>query len=293
MKIVIIDKKDIELNIVQNSIKVEEQTIPFKYIDTLVLNHRIKLNSKDIITLTKNNINILLISYNNTYSSIIQSANTKNAELKFLQYKSLENRLFIAKYFLKRKIQTHKEHLEILNIKVDTSIILSKISLSVDIQELLGFEGTFAREYFGYYFNLLPFNLHKNKRTKKPPLDPVNALLSFWYSIYYNMITIRLLSFGFEPSIGYLHSPFREHNALSSDILECFRSKINHVVFTIFKNQILTQDDFTFKNGVYLKYTSRQKIYQEFIDLVNILNSELDKEIANLKKIFTGDYYEK
>ena len=62
MKLAIIDKKDVVLKLDGHTIKFEEQTIPFKLIDTLILNHRATLNSGDILKLTKENINILIIS---------------------------------------------------------------------------------------------------------------------------------------------------------------------------------------------------------------------------------------
>jgi CRISPR-associated protein Cas1 len=148
----------------------------------------------------------------------------------------------------------------------------------------MGIEGSFARNYFKEYFSLIPKIFHKSKRSKKPPQDPVNAVMSYWYSLYYNIITVKLLSYGFEPALGYLHTPFRSHNALSSDILELFRASINQAIFSIFTNKLLTIDDFTKKGGVYLKYDGRKKIWKEFIALVNILNPKLDAEIANIRK---------
>ncbi len=288
MKIAIIDKKDFTLKLDNNAIKYEEHTIPFKLIDMLVLNHRVMLSTKDIIQLTKENITILIVSHNNQNSSIINSANTKNGDIKLAQYSALQNRLEIAKYFISQKFITHKEQLEANGIKIDIQENLEQIKNATQIGEIMGIEGSFARAYFNDFFPLIPREFHKSKRTKNPPLDPANALMSFWYSLYYNIITIKLLSYGFEPSIGYLHTPFREHNALASDLMELFRAEINQAILSIFNHQVLTMEDFTFKNGCYLKYDGRVKIWKEFVALVNILKPKLDKEIANLKKMING-----
>lgn len=149
----------------------------------------------------------------------------------------------------------------------------------------MGIEGAFAVKYFKEYFTLLPSNMHKSKRSKQPPLDPVNAVLSYWYALYYNIITAKLLSYGFEPSIGYLHKPFREHNALSSDMMELFRSQINEAVVHLFKNNILEMDDFSKKGGVYLKFEGRKKIWSHFLALCEVLQPKLDEEIAQLKRM--------
>jgi len=283
-KLAIIDKKDITVKLDGHTIKFEEQTIPFKLIDTLVLNHRATINSGDILKLTKENINILIISHNNSNISIINSANTKNGDLKMGQYKSLSNNIDYAKYFIKNKIISHQEQLSHHNKQLDTKIVLEQLSNAKNIDEIMGIEGSFARAYFKEYFSLLPKAYHKSKRTKQPPLDPVNALLSYWYSLYYNIITVKLLSYGFEPALGYLHTPFRSHNALSSDILELFRASINQAVLSIFMNNLLAIDDFSMKNGVYLKWEGRKKIWKEFVTLVDILQPKLDEIIAKTRR---------
>lgn len=126
--------------------------------------------------------------------------------------------------------------------------------------------------------------MHKSKRSKQPPQDPVNAVLSYWYALYHNIITAKLLSYGFEPSIGYLHKPFREHNALSSDIMEFFRAEINEAVMHLFKNNILEIEDFSKKGGVYLRFEGRKKVWSHFLALCEVLKPKLDEELANLKK---------
>ncbi len=284
MKLAIIDKKDMTLKIEQSCLKFEEQSIPFRLIDMLILNHRTTFVAKDILRLTKENISILLISHNSSNFSIINSANAKNSEIKLAQYRSLEQRLAFAKYFLTHKLTLHQEHLKSFGIQGEISKELQQVEDASAVEELLGIEGSYARAYFAHYFAHLPKTMHKGCRSRKPPRDPVNALLSYWYSLYYHIITAKLLSHGFEPSLGYLHTPFRSHNALSSDILELFRSSINQAVASVFHHNILQVEDFSKKGGVYLRFEGRKRVWGEFSALVELLKPKLDKEIANLKK---------
>lgn len=94
-----------------------------------------------------------------------------------------------------------------------------------------------------------------------------------------------MISYGFEPAIGYLHTAFRTHNALASDFMELFRAHINQSVIAIFKNEILTIDDFSKKGGVYLKFDGRKKVWKEFAALVNVLKPKLDEEIAKIRSM--------
>jgi CRISPR-associated protein Cas1 len=284
MKIAVIDKKDITLTLEKSAIKYEEHTIPFRLMDILILNHRATLHTKDILKLTKEGISILIVSYNNTNFSLIQSANTKGADLKLAQYHSLSKGLSFAKYFIEHKLRSHQEQLNANGIEIGIDKELQQLKNATSKEEIMGIEGSFARAYFKHFFALFPKQMHKNKRSKRPPQDPVNALLSYWYALYYQMITIKLLSYGFEPAMGYLHTPFRSHNALASDLLELFRAPINQAVLGVFKQNLLSLEDFSKKKGVYLKYEGRKKIWQPFVALVKVLNPKLDKEIARMKK---------
>lgn len=285
MKIAIIDKKDINIKLENESIKIDRQNIPFKLVDMLILNHKVNLNTSDILKLTKNKISILLLSHDNKNTSLIASSNSKAGELKLSQYKALEKRLKLAKYFLTNKIKTHIEHLKYFSKDINHQNIFYDIDNAQDIDTLLGLEGSFAKAYFKEYFLLFSKEFQTTTRTKHPPLDPLNSLLSYLYSLFYNIITVKLLSYGFEPTIGYLHTPFRTHNALSSDLLELFRAEINHTVYNILQNNILQKSDFAKKGGVYLKWSGRVKIHKEFIKLNQVLKSKLDVEIATLKRM--------
>ncbi len=292
MNTVIIDKKDLSISINNKTLHIEDKKIPLRLIDTLIINSSIKLLASDIIKMTKENIIILFISSNGTDSAIVNSTKTKSAHLKANQYKAhLKDSLLIAKYLLKEKIKTHINHLLSHEIRIDINDLLEKIDKSNNLKELLGVEGSFSKLYFKYYFNLLPKSMHKGKRSKRPPLDPANALLSFFYSLFYNFLTIRLLSFGFEPSIGFLHTPFRSHNALSSDILEIFRADINEFVLNILKNRKVLKDDFTKRGGVYLRYSGRKKLWKDYKNFTSSLSSRVDFEISNIRAMICKEEF--
>jgi CRISPR-associated protein Cas1 len=144
----------------------------------------------------------------------------------------------------------------------------------------MGVEGSFSKFYFEHYFKLFPVHLHKKKRSKRPALDPVNAMLSYSYTMVYNLLTTKLYMAGFDPSISYLHTPFRSHYALSSDFMELFRDRVNAKVFEWFADGLLSTDDFSKKSGVWLKYESRKKLWKEMKGLLQSISIEADKEIA-------------
>jgi CRISPR-associated protein Cas1 len=285
MKISIIDKKGAKLKIENRTLKIDDQKIPLRLIDTLIIASNNNINTKDLIKITKEKINILILSQFAQDGAIITTTTSKNAEIKLAQYKAQIDALKIAKYFITQKITSHAIHLKNHNIEIDINQTIQNIKDTQELQILLGIEGSFSKKYFSQYFKLFPKHLHSGKRTKQPPLDPVNAMLSFLYMLFYNTISIKLISFGFEPSIGYLHKPFRSHNALASDILELFRADINEFVYKCFDKQKLEQSDFSKKQGVYLKYNGRKKIWSDIKIFIDSLDYKIDSEISKLRSI--------
>ena len=284
MKTVIVDKNDITIGIKSSGLTIETQHIPFRLIDMLVLCGEMEVGTKTLLALSKEHIPILVISKNNKNFSLTLPLEAKNSDLKIQQYTSATtNRLGFAKYFLEEKIKNHSSHLKQIGISVETNIWLQKINSAESIPELLGVEGSFSRIYFKHYFATIPKVLHKGKRSKKPPLDPVNAILSYLYTYFYNVITARLYIYGFDASISYLHEPFRSHNGLSSDLLEIYRSEINKKVAQWFLDETLTSDDFTRRNGIFLRYESRKRLWKEIKEFGNSLMPKIDDEIALLR----------
>lgn len=283
MKTVIIDKPDISLSLKNSGIEVVSQHIPFRLIDMLVLSQDISLNTKTLLHLSKENIPVLIVAKNNRDFTLALPLEAKNSELKMQQYASLQNRLGFAKYFLGEKFTTHHRHLIRMGVTDSLDVWRKKLDSAQSLPELLGIEGSYATLYFQRYFQQLPKVLHKGKRSKRPPLDPVNAVLSYLYTYVYHLITARLHQSGLDPAISYLHEPFRSHNGLSSDFLELFRAQINETVAQWFLDETLTTDDFSSKNGVFLKYESRKNLWPMIKDLSSDLTSKTDSEIALLR----------
>ena len=268
MNRVIIDKKG-ELNIKNSQLIFEDKKIPLRKIDFLILAGDIKIDTKTLVKLTKEDISILIF---NRGFSFIYPISSKNAELKKKQYFALNERVKIAKWIIKEKIKRN-----FLNIEFDYSV-LDRVE---EIDEILGIEGAFAKIYFKKYFSLFDKRLVKGYRSKRPPEDVVNAMMSFLYTIVYYEITNVIIKNGLDPQIGYLHEPFRSHNALSSDILEFFRSEIDKFIYYLFKEKILIKKDFDTKYR--LRDESRKRVWKEIKEFLETL--KIQKEVSNLKEL--------
>ena len=285
MKTVIIDKNT-PFDIKSGKVKAYNATIPLKLVDMLIISNEVDISSKDIITLTNDNIALLFMNKNSTKFSLTLPLIAKNTDLKVMQYRAIYKNLEIAKQILHEKITTHQKSLELLGGEIDILEELSQVALAKSIDTLLGIEGAFARKYFGRYFSMFDKQVSKGFRSKRPPLDPINALLSFVYTIMYNTITSRLYFRGFDPSISYLHTPFRSHYALSSDILEMLRADINLFVAKLFTQKHLTPADFSKNNnGIYLTQSSRRALWIHLKPFLDTMNTPTNQAITKVRKL--------
>lgn len=134
------------------------------------------------------------------------------------------------------------------------------------LESLLGIEGTAARLYFSHFGSLLrplgDVGFAFEQRNRRPPLDPVNALLSFVYAMLVKDVTAAALAAGLDPYVGVYHRPRFGSPALALDLAEEFRPLVgDSAVMTVVNNGEVTAADFvTRARGVALTERGRRKV---------------------------------
>lgn len=127
---------------------------------------------------------------------------------------------------------------------------------------LLGVEGTAARIYFQHFASMLKasdesptaadeattqrtYPFHFDQRNRRPPRDPVNAMLSLGYALLARECTVAAWAVGFDPYVGLLHQPRYGRPSLALDVMEEFRPLVvDSTVLTLVNNQMLDSNDF-------------------------------------------------
>jgi CRISP-associated protein Cas1 len=136
-----------------------------------------------------------------------------------------------------------------------------------DLAVLLGIEGTAARLYFGRFASMLnaPGELgaafQMERRNRRPPSDPLNALLSLAYTLLAKDLAVAALIVGLDPLMGFYHQPRYGKPALALDLMEPFRPLVaDSTVLTAINNGEVTADDFVERaGGVLLKSGARRR----------------------------------
>lgn len=142
---------------------------------------------------------------------------------------------------------------------------IDKVFDAQDINEIVGIEGYCAKVYFSVFDKLItnrkvPFTFEF--RTKRPPLDPVNALLSFVYTLATSEYAAALETVGLDSYIGFCHTLRSGRSSLACDLVEESRCIVERFVITLLNLQIIGEGDFErqISGAVWLNDEGRKKV---------------------------------
>ena len=169
-------------------------------------------------------------------------------------------KVYNARWVLERAVRDHALQMDVDKVKTASAFMknsLEQIQNSESKEQLRGYEGEAASIYFGVFDQLIlqqkkDFSFHG--RNKRPPVDKVNALLSFVYTLLTNNITSALESVGLDPYVGYLHTDRPGRVSLSLDLIEELRAVLaDRFVLTLINKKIVSGKNFSTKeNGAVL-----------------------------------------
>ena len=165
-----------------------------------------------------------------------------------------------ARWVLERAVRDHRMQIDADRVKAGADFLKHStgyIGGCRTKEQLRGYEGEAASIYFGVFDELI---LQQKKdfffegRSKRPPTDPVNAMLSFVYTLLANQITSALECVGLDPYVGYLHTDRPGRASLSLDLIEELRAVLaDRFVLSLINKRIVTGKNFTRKeNGAVL-----------------------------------------
>lgn len=143
--------------------------------------------------------------------------------------------------------------------------VLNTLSSPVDRPRLRGLEGAAAAGYFKAFTTLFAPSLGFNGRRRRPPPDPVNALLSLAYTLLHFEAVMTCLSTGLDPHIGFYHELVHARESLACDLIEPLRPRVDRWVWQLFRSESLTANHFTTQGeGIRLGKTGRQIFYSRY-----------------------------
>ncbi|WP_166355290.1 CRISPR-associated endonuclease Cas4g/Cas1g [Phytoactinopolyspora limicola] len=262
--------------------KAKEKLADVRLIDVaqLCLFGHVQVSSEALSRLWTHGVPVLWFSYGGWLRGWAQGEPSRYVELRRRQViVHGQGGLGIACRMIAGKIRNCRTLLR-RNSRGDVSSVVealgrlySQAERATSIPELLGIEGTAARIYFGELTTMVaPARSHlasgfdRDGRTRRPPTDPVNCLLSYAYALLLKDIVAVCLGVGLDPFIGVLHRPRFGRPSLALDLAEEFRPLIaDSVVIGLLNNGEVDSHDFIIRGrGVTLTQNGRRTVLRAY-----------------------------
>lgn len=260
--------------------------VPIKEVEQVCLFGNIHLSTSAIATCLHHQIPVVFLSQTGSYKGHLWSAEHQFQRMEAEQHRRFDEpefQMMMAQSIVQGKIENSRQLLLKLNRRRNLATVaeaaaglsrdlhaVKQLTLSLDnLDRLRGHEGTAAARYFLGLGQLVKHpDFAFTKRTRRPPTDPVNSLLSFGYTLLFNNVLSLLRVEGLNPYLGNLHRSDRPEAQLAFDLMEEFRSPIvDTLVMQLINQKVFALDDFTPPNeagGVYMQDGARKRFLQGF-----------------------------
>ncbi|MFW6097096.1 MAG: type I-C CRISPR-associated endonuclease Cas1c [Chloroflexota bacterium] len=274
------------------SIRLDEETkhrVPLLRLDGLVLFGRVSITPFLIQRCAEEGRSLVWMTRHGRFRGRLSGPTTGNVLLRRDQHQALadpETPWRIARQIIAAKIQNSRN--QIMRSARDTGDASDKAALSevaerlagvlvrlkdiTGLDEIRGAEGEAARAYFSVFTRMIRQNRNTfafERRTRRPPRDPTNAILSFLYTLLTAECAAALEGVGLDPQVGYLHALRPGRPALALDIVEELRAPlVDRLTLTLINRRQLQEKHFEEKPGgaLYLNEDGRRTVlvaYQE------------------------------
>lgn len=261
-----------------------EGIVPIRPLDRVIIAGNNTIETSVLNKLAENGCSVIFLSGRGLqYRGILTGRIHNNGILRIKQYEKSLNKDFLialSKEIVLEKLEKQRGFLgdtvktiEDENLKAAFCNALRILENSADgitagcetIESLRGHEGAASSAYFSAFTGLFPEFLGFKTRTRRPPADPVNAMLSFCYTLIHYEAVREIQVAGLDPVIGFYHCFDYGRESLACDLIEPFRPVTDRFVWGMFKEGKYTSKDFAQENGgVYLNKDARKEFYPAY-----------------------------
>lgn len=280
-----------------------EGIVPINPLRRVIMVGNITLETSVLNRLANDNISVLFLSgKRNRFCGMLHGKLHNNGVLRVKQYeKSLSSfPMDVSLDIVKRKIEGQRELL--LHIREQRPELRLRMTAAsqvferileeikkpdIEIETLRGFEGGASATFFGAFTEAFPDSLDFTNRNRRPPQDPVNAILSLCYTLVHFDIVREIEVIGLDPVIGFYHQFDYGRESLACDLIEPYRPMVDRFVWEIFRERTFTVRDFAMNDerpGCYLKKESRKRFYPMYEEWVQITRSLWIEDVRGLAR---------
>ncbi|MBP7127062.1 CRISPR-associated endonuclease Cas1 [Myxococcota bacterium] len=257
--------------------------VPLIQVSQLAVFGGVQVSSQALAELSSRGIPVCYFTTGGWFHAITQGLGSRNVLLRRFQFQRAEDPVFclsFARRVVEAKIRNQRTMLRRNGDGVPDSVLDRMSRLAAEsaeassIDSLLGIEGMAARLYFQHFPSMLrprggdgerlAFDLEG--RNRRPPRDPVNAMLSLCYSILAKDCGVTLAAVGFDPFLGFYHTAHHGRQSLALDLMEEFRPILaDSTVISVINNGEVKSEDFVRAAGsVALKPGARRRLIEAY-----------------------------
>lgn len=234
------------------------RTIPVAKLDQILLFGRIEVTSGAIALLLRRGVDVAWLTLNGRFRGRLLGRATKHVELRLTQYRCATDPVFClvfsaavvaAKIHQQRQVllraQRQLRDPDLAESVGRLRLLKQRAMETASLDSLRGIEGAAAATYFSQFGLLLKNDqFHFNGRSRRPPRDEVNSMLSFGYAVLGSTIETELYRCGIDPLLGFFHQPAYGRASLMLDLLEQWRPTIDTFVLRLINRRQLSPGDF-------------------------------------------------
>ncbi len=267
------------------------QTIPASNLKRLVIAGWNSLTGAVLDFLIRNQVDTVFMTPSGRFRARLLLDDTGHVELRQKQYVRLADADFktaTARAVVAAKLENHirflrrratqRELPELASVALQVKALAKQLESEQDIEKIRGIEGYGARLLYGVFGMLITTDRFEFRgRNRRPPLDPVNALLSFVYTLLTNEVQNAIKLAGLDPYLGALHEPGRGRPSLACDLVEEWRAWGERMVLSLINRKVIEPNDFVYRKAV----RSGQRPVEMKPDVCRALISAFEKQMEH------------
>ncbi len=263
----------------------QKRDLPLRDLERIILADCVSITSPALAEALRRAIPVSMIDGQGRFLGAFQPATPDHGAARLRHYQrtlepaftqAIAGKIIIAKIYNQRRLVQRVA----ANRRAEDKPVPSAVAIALDaldrtmakagkadnLDSLRGHEGLAAARYFSAWASLLPENFPFERRSTRPPLNPVNAVLSFTSTLIYHEMHSYIHSHGLDPALGLLHTTENGRWSLALDLMEPFRPVLGEALtLDLFSHKMLNETHFEpHEGGIYLNKAGRAKLILQY-----------------------------
>ena len=251
-----------------------KRSLPIESLEAITIMGKSQMTTQCTAECLKRGIPVSYFSKGGVYFGRLQSTGHINVarQRKQCALYDTEFSIKLAKRIIDAKLRNQSvvlrryeksKGLQLDEIQKMLSVCRAKVFRYDSIPEIIGYEGQGAKYYFKGLAQCVDKPFQFKGRSRRPPLDEFNSMLSLGYSILMNEVYCKIETKGLNPYFGFMHRDAEKHPTLASDLMEEWRAIIvDSTVMSMINGHEISLDDFTTRldqPGIYIQKNGLKK----------------------------------